>query len=178
MDFALSWIDLLLGAILLVSALVGLLRGLVFELLSLAGWVVAYLGAPSLAPMLYDWLPAERLGPALLHALGLALGFVLILLVWGLAARLVKSLVRASPLSVLDRLAGAGFGALRGVLIGLLMVVVAGFTPLARSATWQASQMAPRLAGLMHDLRPLLPDTLARVMPAPADPTSSDSDID
>ncbi len=164
---ALSWIDLGLGAVLLISVGVGLWRGLVFELLSLIGWVVAYFGAPYAAPWLTQWLPATQLGPTLLHVTGLVLGFALILLVWGLAARLLKSLIHASPLSVLDRLGGAGFGALRGVLIALLAVMVAGFTPLARSATWQASQVAPWLQSLMQDLRPMLPETLARIVPEP-----------
>ena len=171
---ALSWIDLALGAILLVSVVIGLWRGLVFELLSLAGWVVAYLGAAYLAPWTAGWLPAERFGPELTHMLSVVLGFGVILIVWGLAARLVKTLIQASPLSPLDRLAGAGFGALRGVFIGVLLVLVAGFTPLAKSATWQASQIAPRLQDLMRELRPLLPDTLARMLPGePADATES-----
>lgn len=167
MELVLSWIDLMLGVILLTSIAVGLWRGLVFELLSLAGWVVAYLGASPLAPVVAQWLPATRLGPALLHVLSLVLAFALILLVWGLAARLLKSLIQASPLSVLDRLAGAGFGALRGLLIGLVMVLVAGFTPLAQSATWRSSQVAPWLQGVMQQLRPWLPETLARIVPGP-----------
>lgn len=171
----LSWIDLVLGAILLVSVGIGVWRGLVFEVLSLAGWVVAYFGASYLAPWTLRWLPAERLGPELTHMLSVVLAFVLILLVWGLTARLVKTLIQASPLSPLDRLAGAGFGALRGIFIGILVVLVAGFTPLATSATWQASQIAPRLQSLLQELRPLLPDTLARMLPheQPANTTES-----
>ena len=41
MDVSLSWVDLALGAMLLISIGIGLWRGLVFEVMSLAGWVVA-----------------------------------------------------------------------------------------------------------------------------------------
>jgi membrane protein required for colicin V production len=154
--------------VLLVSVLVGLFRGLVFEVLSIAGWVVAYLVASPMAPWVAQWLPADRMNPALLHVVSLAVAFALVLLVWGLAARLLKSLIQASPLSVLDRLAGAGFGALRGVVLSLLMVWVASFTPLAESATWHDSRVAPWLQTLLVDLKPLMPEAAARLVRGPA----------
>ncbi|MCC7151784.1 MAG: CvpA family protein, partial [Rubrivivax sp.] len=45
----LSGIDWALLAVLVLSVVVGLWRGLVFELMSLAGWVVAWVGAQFLA---------------------------------------------------------------------------------------------------------------------------------
>jgi len=168
MEFALSWVDLALAAVLLLSVAVGLWRGLVFEVLSLVGWVVAYFAASPMAPWLAQWLPASRFGPAMLHVVSLALAFLLVLLVWGLAARLLKSLIHASPLSVLDRLAGGGFGMLRGVLLGLLMVWVASHTPLAQSATWRGSRVAPWLQGVLVDLKPLMPDSVAHLVREPA----------
>ena len=50
MDIALSWVDLALAALLLTSIGIGLWRGLVYEVMSLAGWVVAYFASPPLAP--------------------------------------------------------------------------------------------------------------------------------
>ena len=166
MNSAISWVDLLLLAMLAASVLVGLWRGLVFELLSIAGWLVAYFGAPHLAPTLQAWLPQERLGPSLLHAAGLVLAFILILLTWGLAAKLLRALIHASPLSVLDRLAGAGFGLVRGTLLGLLLVIVVAMTPVAAMAPWQASQLVPHLHQLLASLRPLLPLDISKMIPA------------
>jgi|SRR6218665_3002272 len=168
MDFAVSWVDLLLLGLLLVSVLLGLWRGLVFEVLSLAGWVVAYFGAPYVAPTLAQWLPQERMGPSLLHVASLVLGFLLILLVWGLGAKLLRALIHATPLSILDRLAGAGFGVLRGVLVCLLLVVVVSMTPAVASPTWQASQLAPWLQVLLQGLKPVLPDEMVKLIPATA----------
>jgi membrane protein required for colicin V production len=167
MDIAISWVDLLLLGLLLVSVLVGLWRGLVFELLSLAGWVVAYFGAPYLGPILAQWLPQERMAPSLVHLSGLVLGFLLILILWGLTAKLLRALIHASPLSVLDRLGGASFGVLRGILVCLLLVVLVSMTPAVASTTWQASQLAPFLQGLLQGLRPLLPDELVELIPVP-----------
>jgi membrane protein required for colicin V production len=161
MDIALSWVDLGLAFVLLLSVAVGLWRGLVFEVMSLAGWVVAYFAAAPLSTVVAGWLPEGKFGPAVEHLAALVLAFVLILLIWSLVSRLIKTLVQASPLSVLDRLGGAGFGALRGCLVVLLLVLVVGATPFAESRTWRASQAAPVLTGVLHDLAPLLPEPVS-----------------
>lgn len=177
MDVSLSWVDLALGALLLISVGIGLWRGLVFEVMSLAGWVVAYFAASPLAPVVAGLLPegvTSRFGPAVLHLVTLAIAFCAVLVIWGLASRLVKTLIHATPLSVVDRLGGAGFGALRGVFIALLLVLVIGASPLAESPTWQASRAAPVLTGVLHDLAPLLPEPIARFVSRSM--TSSDAD--
>lgn len=168
MDVTVSWVDLLLLGLLAVSVLVGLWRGLVFELLSLAGWMAAYFGCPFVAPLIAQWLPSQRMGPSLVHVSSLLLAFLLILLIWGLAAKLLRALVHASPLSVFDRLMGAGFGIVRGVLVCLLLVVVVSMTPAAASTTWQASQVAPWLQAVLQGLRPVLPADVVKLIPASA----------
>jgi membrane protein required for colicin V production len=162
MDVELSWVDLALAALLLLSIGIGLWRGLVFEVMSLAGWVVAYFAASPLSPVVAGFLPEGRFGSAVLHVVSLALAFCFVLIVWSLATRLVKTLIHATPLSVVDRLGGAGFGALRGIFIALLLVLVIGASPLAESSTWQASRAAPVLAGVLRDATPLLPEPVAR----------------
>ncbi|MDN3921749.1 CvpA family protein [Roseateles violae] len=169
MDWAISWVDLVLAGLLAASVLLGLWRGLMFELLAIAGWIVAYFGCPYLAPIVGGWLPAERLGPNLVHLAGLVLAFILILIIWGLAAKLLRALLRATPLSGIDRLLGAGFGVLRGLLVCLLLVVVVSMTPAVASPTWAASQLAPWLQELLLGLRPVLPDAVVKLIPAEAD---------
>ncbi|NCT85698.1 MAG: CvpA family protein [Comamonadaceae bacterium] len=171
----LSWVDLALFALLLISVGIGLWRGLVFEVMSLAGWVVAYFAAPPLAPLAAALLPEDKLGPTALHVIALVLAFCAVLIVWSLATRLVKTLIHATPLSVLDRLGGAGFGALRGVFIALLLVLVIGASPLAQSSTWQASRAAPLLSGVLHDVAPLLPEPVARFISRSMTPSEADS---
>lgn len=178
MDVTLSWVDLALGALLLISVGIGVWRGLVFEVMSLAGWVVAYFAASPLAPLVAELLPADttsRFGPAALHLVTLVIAFVAVLIVWSLASRLVKMLIHATPLSVVDRLGGAGFGALRGVFIALLLVLVVGASPLAQSATWQASRAAPVLTGVLQDMAPLLPEPIARFVSRSMTPSDADS---
>ena len=164
MEFA--WIDLLFAALLLASLLIGLWRGLVFEVLSIVGWVVAYITCPYVAPLFARMLPEEKMGPATIHIASLVIAFILILVIWGLGAKLIRALIHATPLSIIDRALGAGFGALRGVLVCMLLVLVVSMTPAVASPTWQASKVAPWLETLLHDMRLVLPDDMGKLIPA------------
>jgi membrane protein required for colicin V production len=159
---SLAWVDLLLLVLLLASVLVGAWRGLVFELLSLAGWLVAYFGAPHLAPVVAGWLEHAHWAQGMQRGASIVLAFLLILVLWSLGAKLIRALIHASPLSVLDRFAGLGFGVLRGLLLCLLLVVVVGMTPLVQTSTWQASRMAPWFEQLLLGLKPMLPDEVLK----------------
>ncbi len=156
MTLALGWVDIGLLAFLSISVLVGLLRGVVFELLSLAGWFAAWLAATQWAGWSERYLPAGEPGSALRHGVAFAAVFLLVLVMWGLAARLVRSLIRATPLSPLDRVLGAVFGLLRGMLALLVLTAAVGFTPLVNSPVWQQSQGAVWLQTLLQGLRPWL----------------------
>lgn len=162
----LGWVDWALLAILAVSIAVGLWRGLVFELMSLVGWIVAYVVAQALSPWLAARVPIGSPGSALNQGAAFALAFVGVLVAWAILARLVRLLVHATPLTVLDRLLGAVFGALRGLLLLLALATVVAYTPAAKSPDWTASHGASALMSLLHGLRPLLPAEAARHLPA------------
>ena len=160
----LHWLDWLLLAVLLASLVVGLLRGLVFECLSLAGWVVAWFAAQWLSPMLAPQLPLGTPGSALNLGAAFALCFLAALVVWTLLARLIRLLIHATPLSIPDRLLGAVFGVLRGLVLLLAVATVVGLTPASQSQGWRASQGARWLSATLAQLKPLLPGPVARLV--------------
>ncbi|HRC39548.1 MAG TPA: CvpA family protein, partial [Rubrivivax sp.] len=80
---ALPWIDWLLLAVLAASVVLGFVRGLVYEALALAGWVVAWFAAQWAAPHLAPHLPLGEPGSALQLGAAFALAFLLALVVWG-----------------------------------------------------------------------------------------------
>jgi membrane protein required for colicin V production len=159
-----GWVDATLLAVLAVSVMVGVWRGFVFELMSLVGWVVAWFAAqwaaPEFAPSIGAALAAAGLSPTvgtLPHAMALALAFVGALLLWALLARAVRLLVHATPLSVPDRLLGAGFGLVRGGVLLLALATVVTLTPAAQSTAWRGSQGARWLDLALQAVKPLLP---------------------
>ena len=162
----LGWIDWTLLAVLAVSMLIGLMRGFVFEVMSLAGWLVAWFGAQWLAPQAAAYVPVGATGSALNFAAAFVACFLAVIVAWGLLSRLVRLLIQATPLSIPDRLLGAGFGlVLRGVLLLAVGTAVA-LTPAAKSPPWHPSHGAPWLERARHGLTPLLPAEVARRFPA------------
>ncbi|ODU08990.1 MAG: colicin V synthesis protein [Rubrivivax sp. SCN 71-131] len=160
-----SWIDWALLAVLLLSVLVGVWRGLVFEVLSLAGWVVAWVGAQLFGRELAPWLPVGAPGSAANVLACFVVAFVGILIVWSLLARLARLLIHATPLSLPDRVLGGGFGLLRGGVLLLALATVLALTPAAQWAPWQQSEGARWLRVVLHGLGPLLPHDMARHLP-------------
>lgn len=162
----LHWIDLAMLGWLLLSMMIGVWRGLVFELLSVASLLVGWFGCQWAAPTIAPWLPVGEPGSRLNHVAALVLGFVAILFVCALASRLVRLLVHATPLAWPDRALGAGFGALRGVIVLLVVAAVAGLTPLASAPAWKQSHGAAWLNAALDGVRPLLPIQLSQHLPA------------
>jgi len=163
---SIGWIDWTLLAVLAVSVLVGLMRGFVFEVLSLFGWIVAWFTAQWFAADLAPHLPLGKPGSALNHAAAFAVCFIAALVVWGLLARLIRMLVQATPLSLADRTLGAGFGLLRGGVLLLAVATVVALTPAAKSQGWRDSRGAMWLNTALHGLKPVLPEQVARLLPA------------
>lgn len=163
---SLGWVDWVLLAVLVLSAAVGLWRGLVFEVLSLLGWVAAYIAAQALSSTVAPLLPVGVPDGPVNQGAAFALVFVLSLVIWTLLSRLLRLIVHATPLQLIDRVLGGGFGLLRGAVLLLAVATVVTLTPAARSPHWQASQGAGLLAGLLQALKPLLPDSVARHLPA------------
>ena len=119
------------------SALVGLVRGFTFELLSLAGWFFAYFASRWLEPWAAAQLPIGEPGSLLNHGAAFACVFIVVLVVWSVLARGSAALVKKTPLSLLDRLFGAGFGVLRAGIVLLVFATLIGYTSAVRSPAWR-----------------------------------------
>lgn len=163
---SLSPLDWALLGVLAVSVVVGLVRGIVFEVLSLAGWVVAYVVAQLYGAQLAAHLPYGLGGAATHQAAGFVLAFIGTLVLCTLLARLARALVAATPLSFIDRVLGAGFGLVRGLVVLLVATTLVLLTPAARAPWWQASVGAAWLGTLLDGLRPLLPAEYMRHLAA------------
>ena len=159
-------LDWMFVAVLLASMLIGAWRGLVFEVLSLLGWVVSFFVAQWWADDMAALLPMGESAGSLRYAAGFAVVFVASVFVCGFLTWLAKKLVEAIGLRPADRTLGAVFGVLRGLVLLLAVAVVAGLTPLRDAAWWQESRGAPVLAEVLRGLKPALPDEFARHLPS------------
>jgi membrane protein required for colicin V production len=70
--------------------------------------------------------------------------------------RAASALVAATPLRPLDRLLGAAFGLVRGLLVLLVVATVIAYTPLAQAPAWRQSAGAALLGSVLQELLPML----------------------
>lgn len=159
-------VDTALALVLLISVGLGLMRGLVFEVLSLLGWMVAYGASLAIGPQIAPWIPIGSSGSALNQSAAVLLAFIAALVAWALASRIVRWVIAASPLSWPDRLLGAVFGLMRGGVLLLALTTVIQLTPASQSVWWQASLARPWLVQSVAWVRPMMPAELARWWPA------------
>ena len=160
---ALTSIDLLVFGILAFSAVLGLMRGLTREVLSLLAWIAAFYAAKSYAPLLAPLLPGLD-APALSHAAALVLIFVAVLIAASLVAAAVGGLVKVAGLGAYDSILGALFGATRGGLVLLMLTLLAGLTALPKTRAWQASLVHGHLEQAAVKIKPWLPAELATLI--------------
>jgi membrane protein required for colicin V production len=144
------------------SALRGTWRGFLSEVFGLIGWVASFLIACHFVGAVVPYLPANWPGGALTQWL---LGFVLlvigVMLVVGVANALLVRLVQVSGLGGVDRSLGLMFGLVRGVVLVLILVALAGLTALPQQAFWRDAVLRPYAVAGVHELKPLLPEALA-----------------
>ncbi|MBS77358.1 MULTISPECIES: CvpA family protein [unclassified Variovorax] len=158
----LDWIAV---ALIVVSMLFGLVRGLVFEVISLVGWVVAFVVAQWFASDVAAWLPAGDPQASWRYPLAFVLLFVAVAFGVGLVAALTRKLIAAVGLRPVDRILGGAFGAARGAVALLVLAVVVHLLALSDSAWWHESRSAVVLDAALQSLKPALPEKLASYLP-------------
>jgi len=161
----LSAVDWILLAVLGLSFLLGVWRGIVQELLSLVGWVAAFYVSQMYAPMAAAWLPMEGSSQMLRYAAGFVVVFVAVLVGTVLVSALIKKLISAVGLGPLDRLLGSLFGLMRGVVILLAVTVFVGMTPMRDTEAWKQAQGTQWLQQFLHVLKPVLPADFGKYLP-------------
>ncbi|SEO74001.1 CvpA family protein [Nitrosovibrio sp. Nv6] len=148
-------------AILVLSILLSVVRGVVREILSLAGWVVAFMVANSFAAGFAPLLPSSVAGESLRLLLAFSALFLSSLLAMGLITMLMSALVKTVGLGFTDRFIGSLFGFARGLLVVLLMVLAAGFTALPQEPFWKKAVLSKPLETAAMMVIPWLPQDLS-----------------
>ncbi len=160
---ALDWVVV---AVLAASVLLGLLRGLVYEVLSVLNWVVAFVLAQWLAPRAAELMPLGHAGESIRYAAGFVVVFIGSLFVGGFVAWLVKKLVAAIGLAPVDRMLGAIFGLVRGFVMVLALAVVVHLAGFKDSAWWTDSMTAGVATAALRGLKPVVPERFGAYLPA------------
>ena len=154
--------DLVVLSVVGISLVLSILRGLVREILALAGWVVAFLVASHFAVPVAPMLPASVPGESLRLVaafVGLFLSCLLLMTFVTLAA---AELVKSLGLGAADKVLGAVFGLLRGLVIVLVVVMLAGMTSVPQQPFWRHAMLSAPLEALVVKFKPWLPEGFSK----------------
>lgn len=153
--------DYLVLFVLIASVVISTLRGLVKEILSLVGWVVAFVVAnvycAQLAPLLPEVIPG---GSARLMGAFIVL-FLGVRILMGLLSMAIGAVVAATGLSLADRGLGGLFGLARGIVIVLAGVILCGMTAIPQQAFWRDALLSPIAETGARTVKPFLPVAFA-----------------
>jgi membrane protein required for colicin V production len=158
-------VDWIFIGVLAVSLLMGVWRGLVYEVLSLLNWIAAFVMAQLFAPWAATWIPMTGASEGVRFAAGFVVVLVASLFVGGLIAMLVSKLISAIGLGGVDRVLGAAFGLVRGAVILLAATLVVAMTPLQTSLWWQEATGPHLSTAVLQTIKPVLPEEFGKYLP-------------
>ena len=148
------------------SLLLGLWRGLVYEVLSLAGWIAAFFVAQWLAVDVVSLLPFVQGAPSSVqYAVAFVVVFVATLFASGVLSWLIKKVIDSVGLRPVDRSLGAVFGVLRGVVVLMAVTVLLQLLGMTSEPWWQDAAGPVWLETAVNGLKPLLPQKFVDFLP-------------
>jgi membrane protein required for colicin V production len=153
---SLTVLDWVLIAIIAYSTVRAFLRGFLREVFSLVGLIAGVLFASwnysSLSVRLHRWITPDTTAQIVSFLLIVAT----IMIICALAGKLLRTSADAIGLGFVDRLLGAGFGMVRGCLLGVAcMMILAAFGP--RSDWVKNSQLTPYFLAGAHGVSFVVP---------------------
>jgi membrane protein required for colicin V production len=152
-----NWVDYVFIVIVVFSLLLGLWRGLVQEAISLAALIAAFVVTGLLADDVARWLDPAIESPLGRSVLANILVFASVLILGALVAWLLSEVVRSAGLSGFDRMMGAAFGAMRGLMVLAVLAMVVQLTALSREPALKQSIMLPALQPMAAAIESITP---------------------
>lgn len=152
-----NWFDLAILGVILVFAVIGIVRGFIKEVLSLASWILSFWVAFTFAePTSYLFEPYID-APLLRLVSAFAALFVVTLLLLTIISYLLHKLLSVKGIKGTDRVLGGMFGAVKGLVIVAALMLFAQETVLPQEVWWRSSALAGHFQPLVLVLRDLLP---------------------
>ena len=134
--------DWLIVVVVLLNVVLAAMHGFFAEAFSVAGLVVGYIVAAWRYKKLAGWFMSFLKSELLAEILGFLIIFFAILILFGIAGRVARKLMKAAGLSGFDRFLGALLGIVKGgLLVAVVLMGMTAFTP--TSQMLKNSELAP-----------------------------------
>jgi membrane protein required for colicin V production len=134
--------DWIICAVVLLNVVTAAMQGFFSEALTMAGLIAGYIVAAWQYHSLAEWFERFLKNEWLAEIIGFLVIFFAIVLLFGLAARVARWVMKESGLSGFDRFLGAILGLLKGgLMVAVILMGMTAFEP--TSKLLQNSQLAP-----------------------------------
>lgn len=134
--------DWLIAAVVVLNVVSAAIQGFFAEALSMAGLVIGYIVAAWQYQRLAGWLLSFLKSGWLAEIFGFLIIFFAVLLLFGIAARIARWVMKEAGLSGFDRFLGALLGLVKGVfMVAVILMGLTAFTPTSKML--QDSELAP-----------------------------------
>jgi membrane protein required for colicin V production len=152
-------VDIIVVAVILISAILAFIRGLTREALSLGTWLLAIYLAFTQYPHVTPYLEEKISNPMLRDFTGGLIIFGAVLLIFLPVGFYLRSFVKGEQVTAIDRSLGFVFGAARGyLLIAILYLIVTLVLPEEKLPAWlKEANTRPALAFGAETIRGVLP---------------------
>ena len=141
--------DLLIIVVLVVSVVSAFVKGFFVEVFSLAGLILGLFFAAANYGAFAPWVLRVVQNREVANLIAFLVIALLVMVVAGLAGRLLRGLFRGVGLGIVDRLLGAVFGLVKGsVVVTLVLMGIVAFLP--RQAWLDNSRLAPVFLTAAH----------------------------
>lgn len=153
-----NWIDVAILCVVVLSILIGIMRGFIKEALSLINWGVAIGGSIYFHDLAESYLSKYIESMPVRSVVAYAIIFVIILIMGSIISHFISFLVKKSGLGGTDRMLGVLFGFIRGVLVCSVILVLVGFSPIKKQEFWKQSQLLPYFSPIMAWINNSVPE--------------------
>ena len=156
-------VDYIILAIIVISAVMGLVRGLLREAIAVITWFLAIVLAWSFGSSLEPYLGGVLEGSPLRIWMARVIIFVFVLLLGGAVAVILGHFVRVSMFSGMDKFLGFVFGVIRGIVVVGAFTIAVQALRMDEDASWNRSKLMPYAIGVADALRAIVGENLDRI---------------
>jgi membrane protein required for colicin V production len=149
-------------AIIGLSIILSVMRGLVKEVLSILAWFAAFYVARTYTSQMLPLIPMDIPTESLRTLAAFLVLFLATLLLSTLLAIAISAIFKKIGLGWLNRVLGAVFGTFRGVLIVCILVLLAGLTEAPKDARWKNAMFSAPIEALVISMLPWLPEGITK----------------
>ncbi|WP_298135727.1 CvpA family protein [Acidiferrobacter sp.] len=157
-----SWVDIVIVLVIGLFVLVGVLRGFISEVLSFLTWVLSFLVAWLFSGDFTGWFAGHVKDANLRSVLVFFLFFFVTFVILVIVSHFIREAWFKVSSRAVDRLLGGAVGFVKGALVIVLMVLLAGLTPFPGYPSWRGSLFVGYFQGVALYMAHWLPADVAR----------------